>query len=114
MPINSAPFVLRTIKATMNINPTMKTTIGQPTKLPPSPNCTGTGPLAVRRTNPESTSPISAMNNPIPTEIAYLSCCGTALKTAWRNPVRTNTVMINPSRTTSPMASAHVILVAMP
>ena len=114
IPISSAPLVFLTIRATIRSKPITKTTIGQPTRLPPSPSCTGTGPVPVRRTNPASTRPMSAINNPIPTEIAYLSCCGTALKTAWRKPVKTKTVMIKPSNTTSPIASAQVILVAIP
>ena len=114
IPMRIAPLVFRTIKVTMRMRPKMKTTIGHPTRFPPSPSCTGTGPVPVRRTKPESTRPIKAMKRPIPTEIAYLSCCGTALKTAVLKPVRTRTVMIKPSRTTRPIASAHVIFDAMP
>ena len=50
------------------------------------------------------------MNRPMPTLIAVLSWDGIALKTACRKPVSTSTVMIMPSRTTRPIASAHVIL----
>ena len=49
------------------------------------------------------------MNRPIPTEIAVFSWVGTARNTAVRNPVRTSAVMMTPSRTTSPIASAQVI-----
>lgn len=49
------------------------------------------------------------MNSPMPTEIAVLRGVGTARKTAVRNPVSTRTVMMIPSSTMSPIASAHVI-----
>ena len=49
------------------------------------------------------------MKSPIPTLIAVLSSAGTAAKTALRKPVSTRTVMMSPSRTTRPMASAHVM-----
>ncbi len=48
------------------------------------------------------------MNSPIPTEIATLSCVGTAWKTAVRKPVSTSTRIAMPSRTTSPIASSQV------
>ena len=51
----------------------MNTTTGHPTRFPPAPSSTGTGPDWVRRTNPASTKPISAMNKPIPTEIAIFN-----------------------------------------
>ena len=53
------------------------------------------------------------MKRPMPTEIAILSCAGTAWKTASRKPVSTRTRMIRPSRTTRPMASAQVIWLAI-
>ena len=87
---------------------------GQPTNVPPSPRVTGTGPAPVRRTNPASTRPISAINKPIPTEIAIFNCAGTALNTAVLNPVSTKMVMMMPSITTSPIASAQVIWDAIP
>ena len=114
MPIRIAPLTLRTINAMIRRVPNTNTTVGQPTRFPLTPRPTGTGPLAVRRTKPASTKPIRAMKSPIPTEMAILICAGTALKTATRNPVRTNTKMIRPSRTTRPIAAAHVIFDAMP
>ena len=114
MPINNAPLTLRIIKPMIKISPNTKTIIGQPTRFPPSPSCTGTGPAPVLRTKPESTKPIKAMNNPIPTEIAIFNCEGTALKTAVLNPVKTKTVMMIPSRTTRPIASCHDIFEAIP
>ena len=53
------------------------------------------------------------MNSPMPTEMATLSCTGTAWKTAVRKPVSTRTRMMTPSMTTRPIASAQVIWVAM-
>ena len=114
IPIRIAPLTLRTIKPMINTVPKTKTTVGHPTRFPLTPRPTGTGPLAVRRTKPASTKPIRAMKRPIPTEIAILICAGTALKTARRKPVRTRTKMIKPSRTTRPMAAAHVIFDAIP
>ena len=114
MPIRRAPLTLRTTRAIIRRSPKAKTTIGQPTRFPLSPNWTGTGPVPVRRTNPESTRPIMVMKRPIPTAIAVLSCAGTARKTAPRTPVRTRTTMIKPSMITSPIASAHVIREAIP
>ncbi|CAB4807876.1 unannotated protein [freshwater metagenome] len=114
IPIRSAALTLRTMSPIIRSRPKPKTRTGQPTKDPPSPRVTGTGPAAVRRTNPASTKPIKAIKRPIPTDIATFNCVGTALNTATRNPVRTKTVMIKPSRTTKPIASAHVICEAMP
>ena len=114
IPIRIAPFTLRTMSAMIRSVPNTKTTVGQPTRLPFTPRPTGTGPAAVRRTKPASTSPIRAMKRPIPTEIAILICGGTALNTATRKPVSTNTKMIKPSRTTRPIAAAHVICEAIP
>ena len=114
IPIRIAPLTLRTISAMMRSVPKTNTTVGQPTRLPFTPRPTGTGPAAVRRTKPASTNPIRAMNRPIPTEIAILICAGTALNTATRNPVSTSTKMIRPSRTTRPIAAAHVICDAIP
>ena len=53
------------------------------------------------------------MNRPMPTLIAVLSCSGIALKTALRKPVSTSSVMIRPSSTTSPIASAQLICEAI-
>ena len=73
IPIRIAPFVFLTIKAIVKKRPKAKTMIGQPTRVPPSPSVTGTGPEDVRRTKPASTRPMRAMNRPIPTEIAIFS-----------------------------------------
>ena len=89
--------------------PTTKTSSGQPVRKPPMPSSTGTGPPAGLRTKPASTRPMIVMNRPMPTLIAVLSWAGMALKTACRKPVSTSTVMMMPSRTTRPIASAHVI-----
>ena len=67
----------------------------------------------IRRTKPASTKPISAMNRPMPTEIATLSWAGTAWKTASRKPVSTSTRITRPSITTRPIASAQVIWLAI-
>ena len=114
IPIRIAPLTFRTIRPMIKSVPKTKTTVGQPTRYPLTPRPTGTGPLAVRRTKPASTRPISAMKRPIPTEIAILICGGTALNTATRKPVSTSTKMIKPSRTTRPIAAAHVIFDAIP
>ena len=114
IPMRIAPFTFFTIKPIVRNSPRAKTTIGQPTRVPPSPRVTGTGPVPVRRTNPASTKPISAMKSPIPTEIAIFNWAGTALNTAVLNPVRTRMVIIIPSRTINPIASAQVICDAIP
>ena len=67
----------------------------------------------MRCTKPASTNPMSAMNRPMPTEIATLSWVGMAWNTAVRKPVSTSTRMITPSMTTRPIASAQVISLAM-
>ena len=107
--IRIAPLTFLTISPIINRRPKQNTTIGQPTRVPPSPSVTGTGPAPVRRTKPASTRPINAIKRPIPTEIAIFSCAGTAPNTAFLKPVRTRMVMMIPSRTTSPIASAHDI-----
>ena len=53
------------------------------------------------------------MNRPIPTEMATLSSAGIAWKTAVRKPVSTSTRITTPSITTRPIASAHVIWLAI-
>ena len=83
--IRIAPLTLRTHRAISRASPAAKTSTGHPESSPPSPSCTGTVVCAasgMRVTNPASTKPISAMKRPIPTEIATLSCVGTAWKTA--------------------------------
>ena len=114
--IRIAPLTLRTHRAITSTSPITNTTTGQPWRLPPSPSWTGTVDLAasgIRRTKPASTKPISAMNRPMPTEMAIFSWAGTAWKTACRKPVSTSTRISTPSITTRPMASAQVICVAM-
>ena len=104
-----APFTRLTIMAMIASRPTTKTSSGQPVRKPPTPSSTGTGPLAGLRTKPASTRPMMVMNRPMPTLIAVLSCAGIARKTACRKPVSTSTMMMMPSSTTRPMASAQVI-----
>ena len=108
-----APFTLRTQRVMSSPRPRTKTTVGQPVSWPPMPSSTGTGPVPVRRTKPASTRPMSAMNRPMPTEIATLSALGTAWNTAVRKPVSTRTRMTRPSSTMTPMASAQVIWLAI-
>ena len=57
------------------------------------PSSTGTvvRPRGYGARSPASTKPMSAMNRPMPTQIAIFSCAGTAWKTAFRNPVSTRT-----------------------
>ena len=43
-PIKIAPFVWRAYKNAIKSKPTMKTTTGHPTRVPPAPSSTGTGP----------------------------------------------------------------------
>ena len=73
IPIRSAPLTFLTINVIMRNKPSAKIMIGQPTSVPLSPSVTGTGPEPVRRTKPASTNPMSAMNRPIPTEIAIFN-----------------------------------------
>ena len=114
IPIKIAALTFLTIKPIINSKPKAKTTIGQPTSVPPSPRVTGTGPDAVLRTNPASTKPINAINRPIPTEMAIFNWVGIALNTATRKPVSTKIKMIKPSKTTNPIASCQVICEAIP
>ena len=110
--IRMAPLTWRTKSVMTRARPIAKTRTGQPCSEPLMPKPTGTVVLAAsgsRRTQPASTSPMSAMNRPIPTLIAVLSSDGTAWNTAERKPVSTSTRMIRPSSTTSPIASAQVI-----
>ena len=73
IPIRSAPLTFLTVRPIIKNRPNAKTTTGQPTRFPLSPRVTGTGPVPVLRTKPASTSPIRAMNKPIPTEIAIFN-----------------------------------------
>ena len=107
---------MRTYSAITRSRPSTKTSTGQPSSWPPIAELDrhgGPATSGMRRTKPASTKPISAMNRPMPTEIAVLSCAGTAWKTAVRKPVSTSTRMIRPSSTTRPIASAQVIWLAI-
>ena len=103
----------RTPRATstpVSSSPTQNTAVGQEAIEPSMPSPTGTVVLAAsgrRRTNPASTSPMKAMNAPIPAAIAILSGSGMALNTAVRNPVRPRITMITPLTTTRPIASGQ-------
>jgi hypothetical protein len=59
-------------------------------------------------TTPAFTSPMNAMNNPMPIPMARLRSSGMALRTASRNPVNTSAVMTRPSMTITPMAWGNV------
>ena len=110
MPSRIAPLTLRMSSTAMRKTPNTKTSVGQPLRLPPMPSSLGTEPGDVgRRAKPASMTPMKAMNRPMPTEMATLSGAGIARKTALRNPVRTRTRMMMPSRTTRPMRSAKVM-----
>ena len=114
MPIRIAPFILRTTSTIVRSSPITNTSVGQPRSWVATPSSTGTGRFAVRRTKPASTKPISAMNSPMPTPIAVLSCGGMAWNTAVRKPVSTSAVITRPSSTTRPIASGQLIRLAMP
>ncbi len=112
MPTRIAPRVRRATSTAVSSRPTTKTTVGQPCSWPAGPSCSGTvvpAASGMRRTKPASTSPMSAMNRPMPTLIAVLSCIGIALKTAVRSPTSTSSAMTKPSSTTSPIASSQLI-----
>ena len=116
MEIRIAPRTWRTQSTMTRARPTPNTSTGHPASWPVCPSWTGTVVFAasgMRRTNPASTKPMSAMKRPMPTEIAIFSCAGTAWKTASRKPVSTSTRMTRPSITTRPIASAHVMSEAM-
>ena len=109
MPMRIAPFTFLTSMTMIESRPMTKTSIGQPARNPPTPSSTGTGPVDGLRMMPESTRPMIVMNRPIPTLMAVFSGAGMAWKTALRKPVSTRTVMMIPSRTIRPMASAQVM-----
>ena len=116
MPMRMAPRVSRATSTAVSSRPTTNTTVGQPCSCPVGPSWSGTvvpAASGMRRTNPASTRPISAMNRPMPTLMAVLSCMGIALNTAVRSPTSTSTAMTTPSRTTSPIASSQLIWEAM-
>jgi hypothetical protein len=93
-------------------NPTTNTKVGHDAIELSMPSPTGTvvpAASGTRRTKPASTSPMKAMNNPIPTAIAAFSDGGTMLKTAVRKPVAASTTTTSPSTTTRPIASGQLI-----
>ena len=106
MPMRMAPRTLRMCRMIVRKRPTRKTMTGHPLREPPRPSSRGVPPA---RTTLASTSPMRAMNRPMPTLIAVRRNGGTARKTASRKPVRTRTRMMTPSMTTMPMASAKVM-----
>lgn len=100
----------------MSSSPTQNTAVGHEAMEPSIPSPTGTVVLAAsgsRRTNPASTSPMKALNAPIPAAMAVLSGPGIAANTAVRNPVRASSTMITPLTTTSPIASGQLTCGAM-
>ena len=84
--IRIAPLTLRTHSAITRTRPIAKTSDRPAVRaIRSGPSWTGTVVFAasgIRRTKPASTKPISAMNRPMPTEIAIFSWAGTAWKTA--------------------------------
>lgn len=108
--IRIAPGTLRTISASVSSAPRTKTSTGQPSRCPVAPSWSGTVVWAasgIRVTKPESTSPISMMNRPIPMEMPLRRPSGTAFMTRSRSPVATSSITTNPARTTMPIASGH-------
>ena len=75
IPIRRAPLTFLTVRPIIKNRPKAKTTTGHPIRFPLSPKATGTTaePGPVFRTKPASTNPISAINKPIPTEIAIFN-----------------------------------------
>ena len=111
MPMNSPPRTLRTTSPPQISRPRTKTRVGQVAIEPLIPRPTGTvvpAASGTRRTKPESTRPIMAMNRPIPTPIEAFKLAGIELKTASRKPVTARRTMMMPSMTTRPMASGQV------
>ncbi len=93
------------------MRPSTKVRVGQELMEPSMPRPTGTvvpAASGTRRTKPASTSPIMAMNMPIPTPMAAFMDAGMARKTAERKPETASSTMMMPSRTTRPMASGQV------
>ncbi|MDT4860190.1 hypothetical protein FQZ97_947360 [compost metagenome] len=111
MPMRMAPLTLRTSRPMVRMSPKTNTRVGQRRSLPSKPRPTGTvvpAASGIRRTKPALTSPIRAMNRPMPTTMAVLRPSGTALNTAVRKPVSTRISMVMPERTTSPIMSGQV------
>ena len=111
IPIRIPPRTLRTIRMISSTSPTTNTSVGQPTRTPPTPRFTGTVVWAssgMRRTKPALTKPMMVMKRPMPTTIAIFSPEGTALNTASRNPQSTSTNMTTPDTTIRPMMSGQV------
>jgi hypothetical protein len=99
---------LRAISVPMITRPMRNTIVGRAPTEPSSPSCSGGDASPEERTKPESTRPMKAMNRPMPTVIAALSCAGTAVKIIVRMPVNARITMITPLMTTRPIASAQV------
>jgi hypothetical protein len=111
-PIRIPPRTPRATSVPVTSSPTTNTKVGHDAIELSMPSPTGTvvpAASGTRRTNPASTSPMNAMNRPIPTAIAALSEGGTMLNTAVRKPVAARTSTTSPSTTTRPMASGQVI-----
>ncbi len=108
MPMSSAPLTLRAMSVPMTTRPIRNTIVGRAATEPSSPSCSGGEAFFVVRTNPESTRPMNAMNRPMPTVIAALSCAGTAVKIIVRMPVSARITITTPLMTTRPIASAQV------
>ena len=110
-----APGTRRVSSVTVSSSPTTKTTTGQPTRVPEPvpPRLTGVAAGFGVAMKPASTSPMNAMNRPMPTLIACLSGSGIASMMICRRPVTTRKQMPRPSMTTRPMASGHDIVGAI-
>ena len=75
---------------------------------PPMPRPTGGELKPVEVTKPASTSPMKAMNRPMPTVIAIFSWIGTASKMSTRRLVAERITMMTPLMSTRPIASDQV------
>ena len=85
-----------------------KSRVGREATDPPTPRSTGGEACFVEVTKPAFTNPMKAMNRPMPTVMASLSCTGTASKMSLRRPVAASRTMMTPLIMTSAIASAQV------
>ena len=109
MPMRMAPFTCRTSMTMIASRPTTKTSIGQPARNPPMPSSTGTGPTRLPHEAGVDQADEGDEQADAHADGGLQLRRGRRGSTALRKPVSTRTVMMMPSMTTRPMASAQVM-----
>jgi hypothetical protein len=106
MPIRRPPRTLRMTSVEQRARPMVNVNIRREVKFVVIPS--GGTAVSARTTMPALTSPMIVRKSPIPIAIARFRSIGIAFRIAFRNPVRTSSVITSPSTTITPIACGQV------